>query len=262
MIRTIIPSKDRACQLDLLLRSIKEFWTDWGDQTIIVLWRASAPEYEATFKTLRNEHPEFIYIEEEEFRPDCQKLATTGDEGYLQFMVDDDVLVRPFSLEDDEFKHFAEDPNITTLSLRMNPRMDYCFTENVKTGAPWFRADGAWYWPGLQGDWGYPNSVDGNIWRRVDVRQVFSGGKWDMLHELEPALRYGMCRPLALCYQDSRLLNIANNTVQDTVAANRHGGGDHVEMNKRYAVGERLALEPITKADPPSPHFLMEYEWK
>ena len=261
MIRTIIPSKDRAAQLDLLLRSMKRFFENWGDQTAIVLFRTTTDEYRSGYDTLQREHPEFVYVEEEDFRRDVKKIALAGEEGYLQFLVDDDVYVRPWSLGDSQFSDFSGDTDIAALSLRMSPAMDYCFTENVRTGTPWFRLDGAWFWPGLKGDWGYPHSVDGTIWRRCDVRAVIAHGKYDMLHQLEPALRGGMTRPLAICYGESRLLNVADNSTQDGVVANRHGGGDPEVMNRRYLAGERIQMDNIIAARPNSPHFLIEYEW-
>ena len=261
MLRMIVCSKDRASQLDLLLRSVKKQFHDWGQQTIIVLQRTTTDSFAEGYRLLAKEHPEVIYVEEESFRSDFQKLALDGEESHLQLLVDDNVFVRPFSLDDREFRDFSTDDLVAALSLRMNPSMDYCYTENVYTGTPWFRADRAWYWPGLRGDWGYPNSVDGNIWRRADVRAVIGTGAYERLHQLEPALRLAMRRPLSICYGQSRILNVANNTVQDCAVANRHGGGDATEMNERYLAGEHIGLENIEQAAPKSPHFEIEYQW-
>lgn len=262
MIRTVIPSKDRAAQLDLLLRSMQRFVRELSRQTTIVLYRTTTPEYEEAYKVLQKEHPWVVFAREENFRPDMQKLCLSGEEGCLQIGVDDDCYVAPFSLNDIEFKRFLEDEQVIALSLRMSPKMTHCFTENVATPPPWFRTDGAWYWPGLRGDWGYPMSVDLTIWRRCDVRKVIAYGDWKMLHQLEPALRAAMTRPLAICYPEVRIRNNADNTIQDGVDPNRHGGGDPVAMNQRYLAGERIKMDNIIAADPPSPHFLIDYEWE
>lgn len=261
MLRIIIPSKDRPAQLDLLLCSIKKHFFDWGNQTIIVLRRTTTDAFAEGYRLLARDHPEVIYIDEESFRPDFQKLALEGEESYLQLLVDDNVFVKPFSLADQEFRGFASDELVAALSLRMNPGMDYCYTENMYVGTPWFRADRAWYWPGLHGDWGYPNSVDGNIWRRADVRHIIAIGPYKGLHQLEPALRPAMKRPLCICYAESRILNVANNTVQDVTVSNRHAGGDAGKMNVRYLDGERIQLANIEAASPASPHFEIDYEW-
>lgn len=261
MLRTIIPSKDRAAQLDLLLRSMKRFVTELADNTTMISWVASSDEFRSGYERVRAEHPEFVFVERDEFRADFKKMALSGEEGYLQILVDDDVFVAPFSVNDKEFLDFAGDEAISALSLRMSPGTTYCYTENVSTGQPWFRSDRAWCWPGRRGDWGYPHSIDGSIWRRRDVRGIISGGNYALVHELEPALRYGMTRPLALCYASPRVRGVAANTVQDDVGANRHGGGDAAEINRRYLDGGRLLMDNIVAASPNSPHFEIELEW-
>ena len=70
MLRVIIPSKDRPAQLDLLLRSIKRFSLDWSDNSIFILYRTTTDEFAAGYKKLMEEHPQFVYCEEDSFRKD------------------------------------------------------------------------------------------------------------------------------------------------------------------------------------------------
>jgi len=261
MLKTIIPSKDRAPQLDLLLRSIKRFVRNWQDNETIILRRTTTDESNEAYARLEREHPEFQYHDEQAFRPDFQALALSGDAEWLQLVMDDDVYVKPFGLDDPEVLSLRDDPNVAAISLRMAPSMDYCYAENAYTGAPWFRADRCWLWMGLIGDWGYPHSVDASIWRMEDVATIIESGQYTMLHQLEPELRLAMRRPLCRCYAESRVLNVANNSVQDSCPPNRHAGGDANSMTKRYLSGERIELEPLCEQHPKSPHFEYDFTW-
>lgn len=262
MIKILIPSKDRAAQLDLFLRSMKRFFEEWGDQTISILYRTTTPETKEAYGIVMRDHPGFIYIEEDNCRKDIQKIALSGTEGYLQLFMDDDVFIRPFTLTCPEFKRFQNNDQVIALALRLDHNISYCYTENVETGTPWFKNDRTYYWPGLRGDWGYPNSVDGMIWRRCDIRAAVANGKYTRLHELEPALRNGMTRPLVMCLPQRCITNVADNSVQDTNIPNRHGGGDALAMNRRFLDGERISMENIILAEPVSPHFEIDYEWQ
>lgn len=261
ILQTIIPSKDRPAQLDLLLRSIKRHVAGWREHRITVLFRATELAYVKGYEMLRREHPEFTYIEEEGFRSDIQMIALGNGARYTQFLMDDDVYVRPFRTNDAEFREFARDKDIVALVLRMAPYMDYCYCINARTKPPKFERNRTWRWRGLIGDWCYPHSVDGTIWRTSTVRGVLAHVRWTYLHQLEPALRMAMSGPLAICYDKPRLLNVANNSVQDTVKTNRHAGGDAMALCERFLGGERILPDNIEAADPSSPHFEIEYEW-
>ena len=57
------------------------------------------------------------------------------------------------------------DPEIACLSLRMCPRMDYSYALDTITGIPPFEDGTTWRWPEAEGDWGYPMSLDGHVFR-------------------------------------------------------------------------------------------------
>jgi len=259
-LQIIIPSKDRAAQLDLLLRSLKAMFAEWDQQRVTILHRSTTNDYAEGYERIKDCHPEFEYVAEVKFREDLPKQV--GDEPYLQFLMDDDVLVRPYSLECEEFVRFRDNPHIAALSLRMAPYMDYCYTENMSISPPPFLANRAWLWPGMRGDWGYPHSVDGSVWRTEDVVETIQHGTYTAPNNLEPTLRFAMKRPMALCFSEPRLVNIAANTVQDACAANRHGGGSAEECNKRFLGGERIGMGNFKGLRQPSPHFELDFEWE
>lgn len=262
MLQTIIPSKDRPAQLDLLLRSIKRHVIWWRANKTTVLYRATEPAYKKGYEIVRSDHPEFTYIKEQRFRPDLQMIALAGSAKCIQFLMDDDVYVRSFCPDDVEFREFFWDEDIVALVLRMAPHMDYCYTENIRVKPPKFSANRTWRWQNCIADWQYPHSVDGTIWQSSTIRGVLAHGPWSHLHQLEPALGMAMTKPLAICYDKPRLVNVANNSVQDAVDSNRHAGGDAMALNDRYLGGERILADNIEAASPPSPHFEIEFQWE
>lgn len=261
MLRTVIFSKDRPAQLDLLLRSIQRFVSIPGWRPKVLL-RATEDCYAAGYETVRADHPEAFYVEETILRYDVQALTLGTSAKYLQFLMDDDVFVRPFSLDDPEFAQYVSDPEIVGLVLRMSRSMDYCYTQNIVVTPPEFAEDGTWDWRGRFDDWGYPYSVDGSIWTMARVEQVLKRGNYESLNALEPALLQAMRSPRALCYDKTRLVGIPHNSVQDAFKQNRHEGGDNASLNERFLAGERIAIEPFVGMDPPSPHVDVDYQWE
>ena len=260
-LHTVILSKDRPAQLDLLLRSIKKHVIGWPDHAITVLYRTTHQAYAKGYETVRAEHPELAYLEEESFRRDFQMIALRRQEEYFQVLVDDDCYVRPWSMSDPEFKHFSTDDQVVALVLRMAPYMDYCYPLHLRVPPPKFDERRAWAWKDLVGDFGYPHSIDATVWRTSTIRGVLAYGPYRNVHELEPALSIAMTKPLAICYGKPRVLNVANNTVQDTATPNRHGGGDAAAMNERFLGGERIVADNIESATPSSPHFQIDFQW-
>jgi len=261
LLHSVIFSKDRPAQLDLLLRSIERCVT--GDGEVSVLYKESDPTYHRGYGLVEARHPEFTFVPETTtLRFDFQAIALGRPEKYFQCLMDDDVYVRPFSLADPEFVQYAGDPEIVALVLRMSPEMDYCYTQNVITDPPEFAEDGTWRWHGRFDDWGYPYSVDGSIWTMDRVAHVLKHGPYESLNALEPCLLAAMTAPKALCYKKPRLLGIPHNNVQDAFRQNRHEGGGPVEMNERFLAGEQIRWEPIAAIEARSPHVAVEYEWE
>jgi hypothetical protein len=261
-LQTIIPSKDRPAQLDLLLRTTKGRYKEWRENDIAVLWRASTGRFAEGYTKVRERHPRFRYVEEKDFQADFRKLVQESPTPYFQMFMDDDVLVRDFSLDCPEMAVLEGNQFVAGLVLRMAPYMDYCYTENVHSDPPIFAKDRTWLWPGLRGDWGYPNSVDGTIWPRESVQEILCGSQWELLHKLEPMLRLGMRGPLAVCVNEPIVVSIANNSVQDTVQENRNGGGTPEELNERFLAGEQIKADNIVAHTAMSPHWEIEYEWE
>jgi hypothetical protein len=257
-------SKDRPAQLELLLRSLKRFWGGWGEHRITVLYAATSDDFARGYKEVRAVHPEFSYVSERDsdraFREHV--LALMGFEPYVAYLVDDNVFTAPFDLARPEFRLFAADPEIMALSLRMGPHMDYCYPADLHSAPPPFERGTVWEWRGLDGDWGYPMSLDGHVFRTAELRPLIEATSFANPNTLEEALALTpLPNPKLVCLPESVVANIPANRVQ-TMNQNRHTGGSAERLNGMFLAGARLDLEPLVGLRGRAPHTPVALRWQ
>lgn len=264
MLDVVIFSKDRACQLELLLRSIKRFFAQWRESNVQVLYTFSTPEFARGYNVVRGEHPEFRYVCEQDRPAGFRELTLglLGERPYLTFLVDDDVFKEPFSLDAPEFATFAEDSALMCLSLRMCPRMNYAYTLDRFTTIPQFERGTIWDWTKGDGDWGYPMSIDGHIFRSQELVPRIRALDFRDPNTFEDVLsRHPLPAPRAICLEESRIINLPVNRVQDT-APNRHGNVSAEWLNDEFVNGRRLSLQTVIGIRNPSPHHEVALSWE
>ena len=263
MLDVVIFSKDRACQLDLLLRSIERHFVDRGDASIQVLYTFSEQAYGCAYDAVIAAHPDFAYVCERERAEGFKDIVAgmVGDNEFVTFLVDDDVFKEDFSLRAPEFRTFAQDGEIMCLSLRMCPRMDYAYTLDRHTPIPSFERGTVWDWTGCDGDWGYPMSIDGHIFRSDELVPLVRELEFHNPNTFEDVLsRHPLASPKAVCFEESKLINIPVNRVQDT-ALNRHGDVTAEWLNTHFLEGGRLSLGTVEGVRNPSPHHELPLLW-
>lgn len=119
MITVIIPSFDRASQLDCFLRSIEKHW-DISQLSIHVLYKYSNEEFKAGYDQLRfinRKHPNIAFWQERNFGEDFTALIPEYD--LTMLATDDCVFFRKFVLtENDLVDHFVSG-DVHAFSLRL-----------------------------------------------------------------------------------------------------------------------------------------------
>lgn len=254
----IIFSKDRACQLDLLLRSIKELWENWHEFKINIIWTYSNDGFKRGYEKVIQEHPEISFSKQEDFKQSVINVTNTQKE-YTMFLVDDIVFKEPFKLRADFEKLIPED--VLSISLRLCQRISHCYPLNIPTPSPDLSSENKWKWQSHIGDWGYPMSVDGNIYRTSDLIEVITNGTYNNPNTFEDALRTNIpARPLMLCYDESKIINIPLNLVGQY--PNRHGRTSAKQLNEKYLEGNKLSLNDIKGFKNISPHQEVELKWE
>jgi FkbM family methyltransferase len=264
MLDLVIFSKDRACQLELLLRSLKRFVAGWEELNVSVVHTWSEDAYGAGYAIARELHPEVAWISERDsdagFR--ALTLGRLGHGEYTAFLVDDNVFKAPFSLDAPQLRALAEDPELLCLSWRMAPRMNYCYALDTLTPIPDFTDGTVWRWPDAHGDWGYPMSVDGHVFRTAELLPLIGRLPFHNPNTFEAALAANpLPLPKAICLPDAPIVNLPVNRVQDT-ALNRHGDVAAAWLNERFLAGDRLAVETVIGVANPGPHHEVPLRWE
>ena len=260
MINIIVFSKDRAAQLELFIRSMKEFFKEFNDCDIKILYTYSNYEYETGYNKLKIIHSEhnIKYIKETKFQNDLIFLFDKS-KPFTVFFVDDNVFKEPFSLEDKEFKTFSSRKDILTLSLRLHPRLNYCYPANIYMNTPKFDNDFIYEWINQMGCYGYPYSLDGNIFNTLDLIYYLYNIHYNGPNDLESqmAMNPMKYKTKMMCYNKSIIFNIPFNKVQN-YNNNRHCDITSKFLNDNFLNNKIINLEPYKHYENKSTHVPME----
>ena len=243
-ITTIIFSKNRACQLELLLRSL--------NMPATVLYTHD-PEFKLGYEKLIGMYPSVKFVCETNFKEQLTELVGTGGE-YTMFLVDDDVMIEPFSEDCPEFVEFKRNPEILCLSLRASP--GYIKAPIIKNNT--------WKWEGSRFSWGYPISATSHVYRKEDIFPAISQKDTiiEIPNDIEVVVK-APNRPLMMCFDKPRFINNTANQVQIKYKF-RNLNVPLKDLENKFLGGERLSLEHIKRAAGNSRRVLMgvQYEWE
>lgn len=244
----LIFSKDRACQLDLLLTSMQKLATGLG--TITALYKASEECFNQAYQTCKSSHGNVNFLEEKDFHLQVVEWLQDPDRSLtVMFLVDDDVFklnfdfgVIPGILQ--------QNPQISCYSSKLGLHLGYCYPLNLPQKVPNGQVINeffVWNWRESEHDWQYIFSVDGHVFRTSEISSWVSCLSFHNPNSFEAAMQniqnHFVIPPYAICRIKSQLINIPMNRVQDTYA-NRCGNVSHVELNEQYAAGRRLQHQP------------------
>jgi hypothetical protein len=251
----IIWSKNRACQLDLLLRSIKRYWKDYDRNEFRVIYDYDNAGFKKGYDIVMEAHPWVKYIGEINFRADLIHRALT-DSAYIGFFCDDDVFTNDFEWN----TGLLANPDIACISLRLGTNIVNHYIKGPCEVPE--RKGGVWSWKGKQIDWGYPMSAgSGHIFRMSDIKPILTKSKYENPTELEDAMNaHKIDRSKMFCYDKSVVFNLAVNRVQ-TVRKTKCGELSARELNNKFLNGDRIDLEPYHNYENKSAHEIKDLKW-
>jgi hypothetical protein len=260
MFNVVIFSLNRACQLDLFLRSWQRFGYGVVPQ---ILYCYTDEEFRQGYTLVQSRFPSWAcWWPQVQFRVDCLAMISP-DRPYTVFFVDDQVFRRRVVFGPD-LTAPLEHEEVSCISLRLSPLITYCYSLNRSTPPPEFRHEAnwlCWTWPNLPGDWGYPMSCDGHIFRTSDVLPLMRRLNWANPNTLEAALASEPLKRTAMvCRSEHATLNVPTNLVQNTFT-NRimRNGMPADDLNREYLRGRMIDLEPLLRLDTHACHVETEY---
>jgi len=275
MAHAIILSKDRAAQLHLCLEALTKNGFHIFD-TISVVYHASNPEFrwgyklisEVGFKNVR-------LIEQEVYYDDILELIN-GGHGLTSFFTDDDILFRAIPAPLTKIQDIFDDNEVVgafSLRLGLNTIIQdpYIGLEAVPPTSGFYYIPNStmitWRWQDCPsyGNFGYPLSVDGHIFRTNELKKILLECRFNDPNQQEVAMQHHMkmLPPLMAAFDHNVLVNTPLNRVQGT-CLNRAGethGQKPEEMNQRYLNGEKLDLDSIDFNNIRGCHQELEIKW-
>lgn len=255
MISTIIFSKNRACQLDLLLRSMEENFNHVSTN-VRVLYTATNSEFEMGYSKLIDKFPNVIWDEEADFERDTRWALDRASE-YVCFFVDDNIVYRPPPLTEDQTEDlFAQSEHIGCLSLRLgentyiqDPHTNQRVALQHKIEYMQVTPDCkllVWNWKTIgYNNFGYPFSVDGHIYKTQVVQDGLdydfpnpNGFEGRFVHTNIPQI---MCCPELSCVVNTPLNLVGSSNNKAGVKY----GASLEELNTNFISGKTISLDTV-----------------
>jgi hypothetical protein len=255
----IIFSKDRALQLDGLLRSMLHHVT--GAYSIHILYSASNAAHAHAYRELTDgiQNTDRIqWTKEADFKEDLVRTLQGVQTASVCFLVDDIVFIRPSNL--DELHRDAIRGGI--VSLRLGSNITFCYTKQkamqLPTLNPSKKQDDLllFSWKDGTYDWAYPLSVDGHIFPTSEISVAAKLLDYRAPNTFERALQ--ILTPLyqkrpGYCFESPRMLNIPLNRVQSE-NDNISGEISPEYLLAKWQEGKTLNIEALTAIKTNSVH--------
>lgn len=244
-INVIAWSKDRPAQLDLTLCSYKKYFKEWKSLSTSIIIKYSNDFFKKGYDRILELHPEFKYIKENDFRSDTLNLLNSSKKEYTTFIVDDDIFINDMSLDMTEFKEFDNNPFIATLSPRLHPNVNFCYTQNAPAQQPIYNEKRMWKWrENCSGDHNYPWSVAAfHIFRKCDILSLNN-----MQFKAPNTFEAALCnvpftaRDWMICFENAKTFTGANNRIQFENNNRNENSHPIEELNKIFLSGKRLSV--------------------
>lgn len=244
---TIIFSKDRANQLNNCIRSFVDHVHVRSNTYVI--YKASNEDFQKGYDKCIERYPYIKFLKEENFKQDLISIFDTEppEQQHVMFLVDDIHFMNNIKQDDVQFD-YLEFSEMVAISSRLSKNVNYCYALDRDVKTPKFVKGCVWNWKHEQGDWGYPMSVDGNIYKRSFIEPYVRYSTYSNPNTFEAALAYNINhmsrdKNLLCCYDEaSRLVNVPMNRVQSQFP-NRYGKREELtaeKLNEMFLNNEEL----------------------
>lgn len=258
----IVFSKNRAAQLELFIRSFNTYVKNYENYAINIIYTYSDSQHKKGYEKLMNmNYLNVNYIKETNFKQDIINYVNL-DKKFLTFFVDDNIFKNHFDFFDNQMEIFIQDKEILCRSLRLHPRLSYCYPMAAQMWPPNFMEHNTFYWRKLDGDYGYPMSVDGHIFRTEQIYPYIIN-----MNYANPTMFEGfmsanpMNLPKMICYDKSIVVNNPCNKVQE-INSNYYGKVKTSDLNEKFLNGQLISLDNIDGIENISCHQEIEIKYR
>jgi hypothetical protein len=195
MIDLLIFSKDRACQLDLLIKTIYLQTNNCFKPSI--LYKSTSPSFNNGYnKLINNIHKsnlDMIFIKETNFRQDVLNWVDTTNSKCVGIVTDDSIFYRHFDIQDEILYNLFNNLSATSFHTRLglNTILQRHYSTPVWSEqiTPTYYQDGyiGWNFKKHLYDMnvGRPMSLDGGIYPREIFKNILNKSHWTNPRELD-----------------------------------------------------------------------------
>lgn len=281
-LNVVIFSKDRPAQLDACLRSFQHFFQDKDkfDWQLKVIYRTSEEQFEEGYRFIEKCLGPKVGLVSENVMDQAGlsfksvvREALDPEAPYTMFLVDDIIFKEPFQFfgPNVDLDSIFENQEVLAHSLRLGQNINFCYPTNQNVEIPEFITGTNdnilyWDWRSAQGDWGYPMSVDGHVFKTSFISKVIDYINFRNPNSFEGNMaqlvgqgRFHHMPLMSVPRGQSVLLNIPANRVQEE-AQNRHGNLITArEMNEYFNSDKRIDIKPFFHYDNKSPHVELSF---
>ena len=265
LLHILIFSKDRACQLDSLLRSLRDHFRVPYDG-ITVLFRATTGAFGSGYNMLMNRNvvDRITWRREKRFQDDVRDIVgALDDDSFVMFLVDDTVIFRPCGCTG-VLGAFTD--RHLFISLRASRTYPADVPPEFITNDRYLE----WKWNYSRRKWvtwNYPFSVDGNIFHVRHIKKVLKKILFDAPNSFEGRMHthrhaWWIKRVArALAPMDAVVFNNPLNRVQ-AEGRTWHANVSLESLNEAYLGGDQINNKPLYSALPEGTHFSVDISFE
>lgn len=272
MINCLVFSKDRPAQLELLLRSIEENFKDLDN--VHILYKHTSNDFKLGYDKVMSLHPNkmFQFIEESEFVSSVCTIVRKFNHPYVLVLVDDEVVIRDYSIISSLSFPFNADYH--GISLRLHPKITHTYTTNTPTSTSFVNHESkpdllCWEWrdKSFLCEFGYIGNINSCVYNTTYFKNCLSFLDYKNVNSLEEAMfhasaNYG--RYLS-CFSTAKTISIANNKTQTEIPTNKCSSKEEntlENLNKKFLDGYRISTSNIYNYESNMATIELDYIWE
>lgn len=257
----LILSKDRAMQLDAVLRSLSLHCEDIENIDIKVLYLTSDSTHEEQYNKLIDSYAFTEFIKETDFKEQVLSCIKTYE--YVLFLVDDIMFVRDFSITN-VVESLGNNDDALGFSLRLGMNTTYCYMLDHQQKLPCFTPIDhetlKFTWTDAEYDFNYPLEISSSVYRVSDIYPLalkleFSNPTIMEFTMYCNSYSFGSSKSCILCKRNSIAFGNPINLVQNISGSNRHGTKIRYsvkELSEMFDKGYRIDVEKYSMFTPKS----------
>jgi hypothetical protein len=271
--KVFIPSKDRACQLDLLLRSMEQNLPNMNFDVHVVYMTSNKDFDKGYDKLFATKYKNINLTQEYEacFESDFDYYLSKDTDGYVMLLTDDSVFYRKNECSEDDLKDIIKDNvwcfsfrlglNTTTQWYRTGQQQEHLDKLGYKIVTPCIISSEMyiqWNWkirPPFE-NYGYMMSWDGHIYRTADLLSLsrkftyYNPRTFEDRATKNPANRESIDRKFMISPDKSCLfVNTINITQEEGVPCGDKYHYPLDYLNEQYLSNKKISMESFNNLE-------------